>query len=202
MELKKQQLAVKGAELCVEFGERNALVGIPKTDLHIHLEPWQVGACAYYRRNNIYICLPLCASPAGHGARRNYNWPSNTIDREPFGVVCHELGHHVDYHLSSSKSRQDYSGDFGIGIRKKSGEAPISGYSPNDAEWFAEMFRAFLTNPDLLRILRPKTYELLVDKFTPVTKGTWVQALNRFEPCPDHVIRAAVNKVNNCRSYN
>ena len=73
----------------------------------VPLDDWHVDACAYYRSNTesnrkwtkpgIDICLERCASPATEHQVRNWNWPGSTTDREPFGVLCHELGHHCDW---------------------------------------------------------------------------------------------------------
>lgn len=45
---------------------------------------------------------------------------------------------------------------------EESGELPITSYAPNPAEWFAEIFRLFVTNHGLLKQLRPKTYNILL----------------------------------------
>ena len=49
----------------------------------------------------------------------------------------------------------------------------MTGYYPNDNEWFAEMFRLFVTNPDLLRLLRPCTHALMVARWLTVETRTW-----------------------------
>lgn len=54
-------------------------------------------------------------------------------------MIAHELGHHADWVRSDQKGR--YFGGFSIATRKRCAEAPITSYCPNDAEWFAEMFR-------------------------------------------------------------
>jgi hypothetical protein len=60
-------------------------------------------------------------------------------------------------------------------LYRETKEAPISGYAPNVNEWFAEIFRLFVTNPDLLRLLRPKMYERLKDRFKIVEDRPWDQ---------------------------
>jgi hypothetical protein len=107
--------------------------------------------CAYYRRDTgITIYVPSCAAP-GYGGRA-WSWPGYIIDRTPYGVLAHELGHHADNGLSSL-------------MRKASGEKPLTGYAPNDAEWFAEMFRLFVTNSELLKLVRPRAYSELIKHF-------------------------------------
>lgn len=73
-----------------------------------------------------------------------------------YGVIIHELGHYVDYLANRAYS---------LTMRKNSGEEQINSYCPNDQEWFAEMFRVFVSNPSLLEQLRPKTFQLMKANF-------------------------------------
>lgn len=151
-------------------------------------EDWAFDVCAYYRPTYIKICVERCAEIGRAGMQWSY--PGNTVDRTPFGVIAHELGHHADYTKSTVKDR--YFGDYSVLTRKASGEEKLTNYCPNDAEWFAEMFRLFVTNPDLLRILRPKTYALLRESFYPITNKDWQTVLRH---APERTMVAAVNKV-------
>lgn len=173
---------------------------------------WDFGSvCAFYRPNTdtvlkfsvgeekmrergygpgINVCLDLCARPCGKLPSRNWTWPGSVTDREPYGVVAHELGHHCDWYVSDRKG--SYFGDYGVGVRRKSGETPISGYCPNDAEWFAEMFRLFVTNPALLHQLRPRTYGILLARWTPVGSTDWRTELGR--NVPDRIVQSLINK--------
>jgi hypothetical protein len=72
-----------------------------------------------------------------------------------------------------SERRGSFFGDFSVGLRARTREERVSSYCPNDAEWFAEIFRVFVTNPDLLCRLRPKTYVELAKLFTPVFNDSW-----------------------------
>jgi len=155
-------------------------------------ESWEVGACAYYRKDMIHICLEECARPATEYAVRNWNWPGSSVDREPYGVLCHELGHHVDYHASENKG--PYYGEYGGTICEQSGEQPISGYHPNDSEWFAEMFRLFVTNHALLYELRPRTWDLLTKRWQPVSGDDWRAELGA--DCPARIVVSQVRKAN------
>lgn len=112
------------------------------------------------------------------------------MDRMPYGVIQHELGHHVD--VTHSTQFRAYRGDFSINLRKETGEQPISGYCPDDGEWFAELFRVFVTNPDLLRIIRPATYERLCSRFVPVVAGSWQAVLAQ---APERTKTACAKKV-------
>jgi hypothetical protein len=195
----KQRLFVAGKELACRFCVENGLM-LPII-YQTTKDDWNVGACAYYRpdteRNRkwtkpgIHVCVDLCANKTCEYQVRNWNWPGNTTDRTPYGVVAHELGHHVDWTLSERKGT--YQGDYSTKLRARSGEPPISSYCPDDGEWFAEMFRVFCTNHALLMLIRSKTYDLMRIKLTPVSDNDWVRALGA--GCPERIIRAAENKI-------
>lgn len=133
-------------------------------------EPVQFGVCAYYRDGHIFIWPNACALPGRQG--RQWSWPGHTIDRTPFGVVAHELGHHVDRAHGARPGAHGY-----WRWRGEASEKPISGYCPNDNEWFAEMFRLFVTNPDLLRVVRPLTFQRMRGTWTPVETRPWREVL-------------------------
>jgi hypothetical protein len=153
---------------------------------------WSFGVCAYYRPTTIHICKELCARQAsGENDRRNWNWPGSTTDRTPYGVIAHELGHHCDYHSGGTKGR--YSSDYSTEVRKQSGEKPITSYCPNDAEWFAEMFRLFVTNASLLECIRPRTWDIITDRWVPVSADDWKKELTG--AVPNRIIKALENKM-------
>lgn len=153
---------------------------------------WYFDACAFYRPDDertgrvlsageskmrergygpgINICVERCAFPATEGQVRNWNWPGSVTDRTPFGVLAHELGHHADYRHSGvlGLRRSTYGGEYSGLVRKSSGEPPITSYCPDDGEWFAEVMRVFVTNGELLRLLRPRAYRLLRERWSPV----------------------------------
>ena len=153
-------------------------------------------ACAYYRPTYIAICVEECATLGKAG--RSWSWPGNAVDRTPYGVIQHELGHHVDHKLSTDKG--SYFGYYSKNLRKLSGEEPLTGYCPNDAEWFAEIFRLFVTNSDLLRLIRPKAYAALIKVLNPVVTDPWRTVLTTApartrEACAARVVKAeAVTK--------
>jgi hypothetical protein len=151
-------------------------------------EEWHVGACAYYRPVYIEICPQECAAIGREG--RAWSFPGYSVDRTPFGVVAHELGHHADH--SKSQRRGPYFGDYSIKLRAAAREEPLTSYCPNDAEWFAEMFRLFVTNPDLLRLIRPATYGLIAADFRPYVTATWTDVL---AGAPARTMIAAARKV-------
>lgn len=157
----KATLFERGVERMLAFCAAND-VRPPRVE--ISEEPTQFATCAYYRDGVIRIWPAACAHVGRSG--RAWSYPGHTIDRTPFGVVQHELGHHVD---EAEGNRP------GAGLWRliENGEKPISGYAPNPNEWFAEMFRLYVTNPDLLRLLRPKTYVALACRFRPVETRSW-----------------------------
>lgn len=153
---------------------------------------WQFGRiCAYYRKDVIHICLARCAAIGVAG--RAWSFPGYVVDRTPYGVIQHELGHHIDWNHGTIK--RAYWSDYSTDIREETGEQKITTYCPNDAEWFAEIFRLFVTNPDLLKRMRPKTFARLIsDGHKPVFNDTWVERLNAMGAL-ERTIKAAGNKI-------
>jgi hypothetical protein len=183
----KRDLLMLGIEHVNEFCKVNHLIA-PKV-FSYEKDDWHMlgVTCAYWRNGEVHICPDACAFPSRGG--RSWSWPGYVVDRTPFGVMCHELGHHVDYGASSR--RGSYYGDYSVGVRKRSGEKPITSYCPNDSEWFAEIFRLFATNPGLLRYVRPVTYSIITERLLPsVTKG-WRDVL---DGAPPRYFTAALNK--------
>lgn len=129
------------------------------------------GTCGLYDGSRgggtVYVNPADCAR-LGYGGPA-WSWPGYIADRTPFGVYAHELGHHVDRLLGYPSGR----------LRQASGEPPITSYAPNPSEWFAEMFRLFVTNPDLLWLVRPATYRIMVTDYhlVPVEEGGWREVL-------------------------
>lgn len=190
----KEDLYLKGIKLIRAFCEVNDLP-IPKVT-NYDKEDWFVLPCAYYRPSvGICICVEECAySCTEVYYRKNWNWPGSTVDRTPYGVLAHELGHHADVQIGYKLGLKcgPYFSEFSKQARKKTKEKPLTGYCPDDAEWFAEMFRLFVTNPNLLSMIRPKTYKLFKEHFDPVVHSIWTKVLG---DCPERVLRACMNKI-------
>lgn len=182
----KTDLLERGRQVMVEFCTVNNL---PAPAIYpVDLNHWNVDPCAYYRNNTTHICVARCAAIGMAG--RQWSFPGYTVDRTPYGVVQHELGHHVDV-LRGSKPGSYWS-EFSASVRGSAGEKQITSYCPNDAEWFAEMFRVFVSNPDLLRIIRPRTYRELSACFKPVFEDTWRE---RLRDAPERTVTAASRQV-------
>lgn len=186
----KDTLADIGVDTLQEFCQVNDLV---EPTLHIIKDKEdavcvriaRVGTCGYYRTNHIYVGVPLCAHQ-----NPNYSWAGYISDRTPFGVIQHELGHYVDELRSGKANIYTYgvrNGNFSDLIRSESKEPAITSYCTDTMEWFAEIFRLFVTNPDLLRLIRPKAYHALVGKgFKPSTDQSYTEVLEQFR-APDKV---------------
>ena len=180
-------LYLRGRRRVEEFCLLNDLL-IPSI---YRVSDWYFDACAYYRKCQIKIHLPKCAYPATEGQVRNWNWPGSVTDREPYGVLCHELGHHADCMVSDKVG--SYGGDYSVNLMAESGESPITSYCPNPWEWFAEMFRLFVTNPALLMAIRPRTYQLLIQKFKAIDNPDWIKELG--PNVPDRILNNLKKKV-------
>lgn len=142
------------------------------------------GVCAYYRDSEIHIWPEACAMPGTAG--RAWSWPGYVVDRTPYGVLAHELGHHVD------KAHGARGGIRALEWYKETKEAPITTYCPDVNEWFAEIFRLYVTNPGLLLALRPAMYLKLASewRFNAETRD-WQTVLEG----AGRQIKAAMNKI-------
>jgi hypothetical protein len=103
----------------------------------------------WYRSGVVSINLPVCR-PATRTPGYAWSFPGYKADTTPTGVVAHEVGHHVDAVMRVGE------------LRGWDRETRVSSYEPNRDEAFAEAFKLFVTNPDLLRVGRPRRWELLI----------------------------------------
>lgn len=116
---------------------------------------------------DIKVWLHSC-SHIGKGGPA-WSYPGYVIDATPYGVICHEFGHYLDFASNNTLSKDLFY------LCK---EHPVTGYNPNKQEFFAEHFRVFITNPDFYKNFRPKSYQFLIKKFTPVITESWEQVLS------------------------
>lgn len=174
----KDDMWLAGIARAEQFCNANGLV-IPHF-IRKEEKDWPFGTCAYYRmtpdgKGNVVGCVKKMAHVGVAAAAWSY--PGYVADRTPFGVIAHEIGHHVDY-LRADEKQGPYFSDFSRRVKAESGEKPITSYAPNDHEWFAEMMRLFITNPVLLAAIRPKTYVLLFESgLRPVEGRHWAEVL-------------------------
>lgn len=188
----KHVMAARGKALIARFCEVNGIRCPPVT--FYAASEWAFDACAYYRPTRIHICVAKCAA-IGMGGQA-WSFPGHSVDKTPYGVLAHELGHHVDVLRSTVVDR--YRGNFSSDLRAVSGEPKLTNYCPDDGEWFAEMVRLFITNPDLLRLLRPQTHALLIDRgLKPVVGEDWRTVL---ADAPARTIALCERRVGEVRS--
>lgn len=181
----KHEMLARGLTLIRDFCTANSLE-LPAVEV-IPRKEWPFLPCAYYRPTFIRICVEKTAHIGTAG--RAWSYPGYVADRTAYGVLAHELGHHADVTRSTIKGA--YFGNYSRDMRTATREAQITGYSPNDGEWFAEIFRLFVTNPDLLRRIRPKTFALLRQDFEPVETRDWLDVI---KDAPPRTIAAAQAK--------
>lgn len=186
MNQEKRTMFDEGCKLIERFCVLNNLT-VPSVEV-VPSSEWHFAECAYYRPTYIKICLEKCAHIGTTGPAWSY--PGYVADRTPFGVLAHEVGHHCDY--TRSTIRGSYFGNYSSDTRRAANEPRLTRYAPNDREWFAELFRLFVTNPDLLRFIRPRTFALLVVDFRPVPQPDLSAAVNELGLTPwQHVLNDA-----------
>lgn len=207
----QELLAGLGVVRMDEFCKVN---GIPAPGVFsVSVNAWYFGSvCAFYRPDTdavrdvsvgeekmrergygpgINICITHCGRLAPHEVCRNWSWPGNDTDREPYGVIAHELGHHCDWFVG--KRKWEYGSEYCEEVMEGSGEKPLTSYAAaNPAEWFAEAFRLFVTNYGLLAQLRPRTFDILSRKWEPVGTSNWIQALG--ENVPERIVTNLMKK--------
>lgn len=176
----KGQLLFDGEIRVVQWCKKNG-ISPPVVEVH-SIGKCPFGVCAYYRDGKIDIWPGMCAAVGTAG--RQWSYPGYVVDRTPFGVLAHELGHHVDGQHGAA------GGNLSHEWRPIDPE-PLTGYCPNDNEWFAEIFRLFVTNPDLLASVRPRVFRLFDRQWNSVESRDWRTVLYG----ADRQIHAAENKI-------
>ncbi len=142
-------------------------------------EGWTAAHCIVDSKSAIAVDLKRCRV-AARIPGWSWTFPGYKVDATPFGVVCHEYGHHVDHTLG---------GKAGLSNRRAwkdviDNEEEVSGYEPNHREAFAEAFRLFLTNPSLLREGRPERWEYFTEtlQLRPPHEHPWRTVLKHAHP--------------------
>ncbi len=123
-----------------------------------------VAGCPTQRRVNVGSVPPFWQSPG------------SPQDFTPIGVICHEVGHHVDYTLHP-KAYSTVNGFEAV----VDGEEDISSVEHNILESFAEAIRLFITNPALLREGRPDRFDYLTRSvgLKPLHGSPWRTVLGK-----------------------
>lgn len=112
--------------------------------------------------------------------------PGSFEDYSVIGVLCHEVGHHVDYTLNPKPYSRTKASGFSSLLDD---EEEVSRNEFNVHESFAEAIRLFITNPDLLKRGRPERWEHLTVKLKlkPLHLEHWSVVLQK---APQYVHRA------------
>ena len=135
--------------------------------------------------NVIYVNLDKCAIP-GSGTRMRFSFPGYKVDATPFGVLCHEFGHYISW-LKNGIGRS-YEWELIVNNSRR-----ISGYEPNSEESFAESFRLFLTNSDMLKRGSGARYEFMLKLgLKPVVKDNFIKVLKERGVCRN-ILKCAKN---------
>ena len=122
----------------------------------------------------------------------SWTYPGYKVDLTPFGVICHEFGHHIDAVLGFSNevsSLREWK-------KVVDHEEEVSGYEPNYQEAWAEAFRLFIANPSLLKAGRPERWEYFTEKIglVPPHASPWKYVLKHAHP---KILSAAKNWISN-----
>ena len=197
----KDEMFIAGVELAERFCSLNS-IPMPAIDrLNPTQRNYHIGTCAYYRPTTIHIMVEKCAH-LGFGGRA-WSWPGYVVDRTPYGVIQHELGHHVDTVKTGDVTRENLLDHlFSKRIWNQSGEAPLTGYLGTDSqtatfwmEWFAENFRLFVTNPGLSAQLRPRFFAAVKSEgIEPLTHNDWERVLCA-NGAPSRIVDQARKKI-------
>lgn len=122
---------------------------------------------ATYRRETRLITVYLDKTTRHESIRDSF--PRSRLDFSTLGCACHELGHHVNEVRGWSAVARDFY-DTHVKERMLSPYAHMSRH-----EDFAETFRLFVTNPDLLEAYRPRRFEFMksVMRLSPIEDRKW-----------------------------
>lgn len=182
--LPKAKLYALGLELANQLLDGSYLRRPEYLDDHAYFRRGRgPGQRGFYRNGRVHTNLAACAPPTRTPGFA-WSFPGYKADLTPVGVVCHEVGHHVD-DLFGHPSLVSWAT-----------EPPVSGYEPDRGERLAEAVRLLGTNPDLLRCGRPRRWTTLVDVLglVPAHDLPWEEVL-RSRGAHEKHLRAAGNWV-------
>lgn len=172
----KDHLLTAGLELAHEFCKLNGL-RTPNIIIDNTLDPSFYG---FYQNaysdfpHMIFINKKLCRPPV---RVPGYDWsfPGFVHDLTPYGILAHEIGHYISDELG-----KDFRKNF---VKLKSREVNVSDLDDKDVdERMAEAARLFITNPDLLRLGRPKRFSFFSEFYAPITNKKWKTILKNAHP--------------------
>lgn len=169
VENNKQRLYDIGDQLITEFLKIN---NIEKPIISINNNLRGRGIF-YIKSKNIKINLKKCVL-ATKTPQYSWSFPGYKSDNTPIGVLAHEVGHYI-FEIKKNKEITTKLNEI-----INSNEKSITSYDKNNTihEAFAEMFKLFITNPDLLKKGRPLRYNFLINVMglKPVINSNYIDA--------------------------
>jgi hypothetical protein len=127
----------------------------------------------YWGKHRLLYNIKRCRTPINVPGFA-WSYTGYKSDMTVAGVLAHEFGHYIDdIHKNPSKR-----------IKKAIGtESCVTSYEPNLYEIFAEAFRVFVLNPNLLQIGRPRRYNYFIELgLKPVVLDDWEYVLGNAHP--------------------
>lgn len=97
------------------------------------------------------------------------------------GILAHEFGHYFDDEKGGicDRGTKTYATMFKLWQE----EGCVSSYCPIVREWFAETFRVWFLNPNLLEVAKPKTAQFMLDIGLPKSHDlTWEEVFAHAHP--------------------
>lgn len=132
------------------------------------------GSCGEYRNHNQVWVVPDECATRGFS---DYRW---RVNRTIQGVTLHELGHYLDYQYLQAP--EDIFPP----------ETDITNYSDtNSRENFAECFRLWASNPELLEIISPEKAEFIEQYFSTANHGRLSESVAEFNGTVSRQLREA-----------
>lgn len=87
-----------------------------------------------------------------------WSYTGYKADMTPAGVLAHEFGHYTDDIKKITRKQRAVIGQL------YDAEGCVSSYCPNPSEWYAETFRLFFLNPQLLAAAKPRTWTFMLSQ--------------------------------------
>lgn len=183
----KHEAYQEARELCDSFLERNELPQ-PKRYLTTPDDsrrppgrnPWSVNG--WYWNDTIFVNVKRSKTPVKTPGFA-WSYTGFKADMTAPGILAHELGHYVK-DIIDQKIDRKHRAVFRKNIQAISEVEPnVSSYEPNADERWAEAFRLFVLNPDLLRVGRPVRYDFFLHlRLRPVNPLPWREVLANAHP--------------------
>lgn len=146
-----------------------------------------------YSRGIVYVNVQASTQPPTTRGRV-WSYPGSKTDRTAAGILCHEIGHHVVYKLAVLGRLISWKNWSPLWRDNKQA---VTGYEPTPEEGFAETFRLYLLNPELLRQARPQRFDFVQSLgLRPITETPWKRVLKN---APEFIVTNLENWVERSR---